>query len=81
MFCVPPGDERRAARTAICMLACQGAVSSFPVAQAERLISTAVFSEAAGRFRRHDHGLPARTSPDCSAGPEPGGSAWRVLAC
>ena len=25
---VPPGDERHAARTAICMLACEGAVSS-----------------------------------------------------
>ena len=43
--------------------------------RADYLISAAVFSfvvsEAAGRFRRHDHGLPARTSPDCYAGPAP----------
>jgi hypothetical protein len=48
------------ARAAICMLACEGTVSSY-FAQAERLISTAVLSfvvsEAAGRFRRQDHAV------------------------
>jgi hypothetical protein len=63
-----------------------------PVAQAERLISTAVLSsvvsEAPGRFRRHDHAVVGEDFAGLlrwlraallSAAPD--GSAWWVLAC